>query len=153
MPLSKDTMTESQLANIESYKWRKGQTGNPNGRPKNRVKILLQQILPKNKLKKSGALTLDEINTIEQSILALELSDLQVLAKADETPAYAKTLAMAAIIDMKNGKTSTMSLLMDRQYGKPQQNIDITSNGKTLEQVPLTRAEQAEYLKHLEEEY
>lgn len=146
-------MTESQLANIESYKWRKGQTGNPNGRPKNRVKILLQQILPKNKLKKSGALTLEEINTIEQSILALELSDLQVLAKADETPAYAKTLAMAAIIDMKNGKTSTMSLLMDRQYGKPQQNIDITSNGKTLEQVPLTRAEQAEYLKHLEEEY
>lgn len=146
-------MTESQLANIESHKWRKGQTGNPNGRPKNRVKILLQQILPKNKLKKSGALTLEEINTIEQSILALELSDLQVLAKADETPAYAKTLAMAAIIDMKNGKTSTMSLLMDRQYGKPQQNIDITSNGKTLEQVPLTRAEQAEYLKHLEEEY
>lgn len=146
-------MTESQLANLEEHKWRKGQTGNPNGRPKNRVKILLQQILPKNKLKKSGALTLDEINTIEQSILALELSDLQVLAKADETPAYAKTLAMAAIIDMKNGKTSTMSLLMDRQYGKPQQNIDITSNGKTLEQVPLTRAEQAEYLKHLEEEY
>ena len=146
-------MTESQLANIESHKWRKGQTGNPNGRPKNRVKILLQQILPKNKLKKSGALTLEEINTIEQSILALELSDLQVLAKADETPAYAKTLAMAAIIDMKNGKTSTMSLLMDRQYGKPQQNIDITSNGKTLEQVPLTRAEQAEYLKHFEEEY
>ena len=146
-------MTESQLANLEEHKWRKGQTGNPNGRPKNRVKILLQQILPKNKLKKSGALTLEEINTIEQSILALELSDLQVLAKADETPAYAKTLAMAAIIDMKNGKTSTMSLLMDRQYGKPQQNIDITSNGKTLEQVPLTRAEQAEYLKHLEEEY
>lgn len=146
-------MTESQLANIESHKWRKGQTGNPNGRPKNRVKILLQQILPKNKLKKSGALTLEEINTIEQSILALELSDLQVLAKADETPAYAKTLAMAAIIDMKNGKTSTMSWLMDRQYGKPQQNIDITSNGKTLEQVPLARAEQAEYLKHLEEEY
>ena len=146
-------MTESQLANLEEHKWRKGQTGNPNGRPKNRVKILLQQILPKNKLKKSGALTLDEINTIEQSILALELSDLQVLAKADETPAYAKTLAMAAIIDMKNGKTSTMSLLMDRQYGKPQQSIDITSNGKTLEQVPLTRAEQAEYLKHLEEEY
>lgn len=146
-------MTESQLANLEEHKWRKGQTGNPNGRPKNRVKILLQQILSKNKLKKSGALTLEEINTIEQSILALELSDLQVLAKADETPAYAKTLAMAAIIDMKNGKTSTMSLLMDRQYGKPQQNIDITSNGKTLEQVPLTRAEQAEYLKHLEEEY
>lgn len=77
-----------------------------------------------------------------------------MLAKADETPAYAKTLAMAAIIDMKNGKTTTMDRLMDRQYGKPQQKVDITTNGKTLEQgTPLTREEQIEYLKKLEEEY
>lgn len=146
-------MTESQLANIEGHKWQKGQSGNLNGRPKNRIKILLQQILPKGKLKKSTALTLDEINTIEQSVLSLELSDLQVLAKSDETPAYAKTLAVAAIIDLKNGKTCTMDRLMDRQYGKPQQNIDITSNGMTLEQAPMTRAEQAEYLKQLEEDF
>ena len=74
-------------------------------------------MLPKSKLKKSEGLTQDEINTIERSILAMELSDLQVLAKADETPAYAKTLAMAAIIDMKNGKTTTVDRLKDRQYG------------------------------------
>lgn len=154
MPKGKETMTESQLANIESHKWRKGQSGNPNGKRKDRVRELLRRMLPKGKLKKSEALSLDEINTIERSILALELSDLQVMAKADETPAYAKTLAMAAIIDMKNGKTTTMDRLMDRQYGKPQQKVDITSNGKTIEQGrPLTREEQIEYLKELEEEY
>ena len=31
MPKGKDTMTESQLANIESHKWQKGQSGNPRG--------------------------------------------------------------------------------------------------------------------------
>ncbi len=154
MPRGKETMTESQLANIESHKWRKGQSGNPNGKQKDRVRELLRRMLPKGKLKKSEALSLDEINTIERSILALELSDLQVMAKADETPAYAKTLAMAAIIDMKNGKTTTMDRLMDRQYGKPQQKVDITSGGREIGQGrPLTREEQAEYLRQLEEEY
>ena len=154
MPRGKETMTESQLANIESHKWPKGQSGNPKGKPKDRVKALLKQVLPKSKLKKSEGLTQDEINTIERSILAMELSDLQVLAKADETPAYAKTLAMAAIIDMKNGKTTTVDRLMDRQYGKPQQKVDITTNGKQIQQgTPLTREEQIAYLKKLEEEY
>ena len=154
MPRGKETMTESQLANIESHKWHKGQSGNPKGKPKDRVKALLKHVLPKSKLKKSEGLTQDEINTIERSILAMELSDLQVLAKADETPAYAKTLAMAAIIDMKNGKTNTVDRLMDRQYGKPQQKVDITSNGKQIQQgTPLTREEQIEYLKKLEEDY
>ena len=154
MPRGKETMTESQLANIESHKWQKGQSGNPRGKKKDRVKALLKQVLPKSKLKKSEALTLDEINTIEKSILVLKLADLQLLAKADDTPAYAKTLAMAAIIDMKNGKTTTMDRLMDRQYGKPQQKVDITTGGKPIEQGrPLTREEQIEYLKKLEEEY
>ncbi len=154
MPKSKETMTESQLANIESHKWRKGQSGNPGGKPKDRVRELLKKMLPKSKLRSVEALTLEEINTIEGSILAMELSDLQSLAKAEETPAYAKTLAVAAIIDLKNGKTTTMDRLMDRQYGAPQQRVDITSNGNTVGQGrPMTREEQAEYLRRLEEEY
>lgn len=154
MPKGKETMTRNQIENIESHKWEKGRSGNPRGRPKNRVKALLKKMLSVSKLKKSEALSLEEINTIERSILAIELSDLQLLAKADETPAYAKTLAMAAIIDMKNGKTTTMDRLMDRQYGKPQQRVDITTNGKSIEQgAPLTREEQNAYLKKLEEEY
>lgn len=155
MPKGKDTMTESQLANLDGHKWKKGQSGNPKGKPKNRVAELLKRVLPKGKLRRMEALTTDEIDTIELGILALELDDLQALAKADETPAYAKTLAMAAIIDMKNGRTATMDRLMDRQYGKPQQKVDITSNGKDIGQtgLPLTREEQAAYLKQLEDEY
>lgn len=154
MPIGRETMTKSQLSNIESHKWQKGQSGNPKGKPKDRVKALLKQVLPKSKLKKSEGLTQEEINTIERGILAMELPDLQALAKADETPVYAKALAMAIIVDMKNGKITTVDRLMDRQYGKPQQKVDITSNGRQIQLgTPLTREEQIEYLKELEEEY
>ena len=105
-------------------------------------------------LKKSEALTSEEIDTIERSILSLELADLQTLARNEETPAYAKTLAMAALMDMKFGKTYTVDRLMDRQYGKPQQKVDITTGGKPIQAGrPLTREEQVEYLRQLEEEY
>lgn len=154
MPRGKETMTESQLANIEGHQFAKGKSGNPAGKKKDRVKELLKAVLPKSKLKKSEALTIDEINTIERMILSLELSDLQLLAKTDETPAYAKTLAMASIIDMRNGKTTTMDKLRDRQYGTAKQSIDVTSDGKPIGQPrQLTTEEAKELIRQLNDEY
>lgn len=154
MPRGKETMTASQLANTQAHKWQKGHSGNPKGRPKDRVKELLKTILPKSRLRRSEALTMDEINTIERMILSLELADLQLLAKTDETPAYAKSLAMAAIIDMKNGKTTTMERLRDRQYGTAKQSIDVTSDGKPIGQPrQLTTDEAKELIRQLNDEY
>lgn len=149
-----ENMTASQLANLESHKWKKGQSGNPAGKKPNRVAKLLKEILPKNKLKKTQALTADEIDFIEKGVLALELADLQLMAKADATPAYAKTLAMAIIIDMKNGKTTTVDTLRNRQYGTAVQQIDVTSGGAAIQrQRSLTQEEAKQLLQQLEEEY
>lgn len=154
MPRGKETMTESQLANIEGHQFAKGKSGNPAGKKKDRVKELLKAVLPKSKLKKSEALTIDEINTIERMILSLELSDLQLLAKTDETPAYAKTLAMASIIDMRNGKTTTMDKLRDRQYGAAKQSVDVTSNGMCIgQQRSMTPDEARALLNELDNEF
>lgn len=129
-------MSPAQLANLEKGTWKKGQSGNPKGRPKNRVCAILKNVLS---LKQRGRMssrmtemTNEEIDTAEKAILALQLSDLQLLAKADETPAYAKALAMAAIMEMKNGKIAALDRLRERQYGAIKQQVDITTNGKDM---------------------
>ena len=128
-PRPKRVQTEAQLANLRGHEFKKGQCGNPKGRPKNRINSLLKEILPKSKMKKiKQELTKDEVNTIEKQVLQLELSDLQLVAKADSTPAYLKALAMAIIIEMKNGKTSTVDRLRDRQYGAINQKMDVTGD-------------------------
>lgn len=148
-----ENMTQAQLANLEKGRFKPGQCGNPAGRKKDRVKALLREVLPKAKLKKAEALTIDEINTIEKAVLALELPDIQLLAKAESTPAYMKTLAMAIIIDMKNGQTKTVDLLRNRQYGSPAQKVDVTTGGAPLNQQTLTPEQAKNFLSQLNEEY
>ena len=92
-----------------------------------------------------------EIHAIEQIILSLDIKALQAVAKADGTPAYMKTLAMAAIMDMKNGKTQTVNLLRDRQFGAVKKNVDVTSNGQRMMPQSLTPKEAREMLKKIEE--
>ena len=153
MPKGKDTMVPAQLANLEKGKFQPGQSGNPAGRKKDRVKALLKEVLSKASLRKATALTNFEIDTIEQTVLALELPDLQLIAKYDKTPAYMKTLAMAMIIDMKNGQTKTVDLLRSRQYGTPKQNIDVTTAGAPLNQTSLTQEQAKQLIADLEEDY
>lgn len=128
-------MTAAQLANLKAP-WTSKTRPEPTnkGRKKNRVNELLKKIISPTRLKRSESLSLEEINTIEQKVLALELSELQLLAKTDETPAYAKTLAMAIVIDMKNGRTTTVDKLRDRQYGTVKQSVDVTTAGHAISQ-------------------
>ena len=148
-----ENMTPAQLANLEKGRFQPGQSGNPAGRKKNRVTALLKQVLPKGSIKKSEALSIDEINTIEKSVLSLQLADLQLLAKMEETPAYMKTLAMAIIIDMKNGQTKTVDLLRSRQYGTPTQKMDLTSGGQPIHQREMSPEQAKKVIAELDEEY
>ncbi len=149
-------MTPAQLANIEGHKFKKGQSGNPRGRQPNRIARMLKEILPKSKRKiLAHDLTTEEINTIERKVLQLELPDLQLICKNESTPAYMKSLAMAVIIDMKNGRTTTVDTLRNRQYGATKQQVEVTGkDGQPLmPQKSLTQEEARKFLKELEEDY
>lgn len=139
---------------LERHKWQKGQSGNPNGRPKlpkNRVKELLEGLLTVKQVQENTNLEQNDIDAIEQIILSLDTPALQAIAKSEKTPVYMRTLAMAAMWDMKNGKTQTMNLLRDRQFGAVKKQVDVTTNGESVIPQSMTPNEAQELLKRIEE--
>ena len=92
------------MANEQNLRepWKPGQSGNPKGRPKNRVPEQLVTIFgSKAKAKKFYCLSATEINEWEAAILTLSAEDLKVLAKWSGAPSYPKGLAIAVLSDMK----------------------------------------------------
>lgn len=147
-------MSKRKIQNEEVFKanqWKKGQSGNPAGRPRSRVKELLEGCLTAKQVRENTNLSDAEINAIEQIILSLDITALQAVAKAEGTPAYMKSLALAALHDMKNGKTQTVNLLRDRQFGAVKKTVDVTSNGQSMAPQSMTPKEAKEMLRKIEE--
>lgn len=96
-----------------------------------------------------------EINEWEAAILSFTFADLQLLVKWEEAPIYPKGLARAILSDMKNGKTTTLDKLRERQYGKPTQRMELTGKdgGDLIPARTLTKEEAAELFKTLNEKY
>ena len=136
--------------------WQKGQSGNPKGRPKNRVKDTLVQALKLESKKELKAnLTTDEVKGYEEYIIGASSDELTILAQDNSIPIYLRAMARAIVIDMKNGKTTTLDHLRDRIVGKETQRVELTgADGADL--IPaqrLTEEQAAKLLKKLEEEY
>ena len=136
---------------LKAHQWKPGQSGNPNGRPRNRVKELMEGLLTVKQVKENTNLEQRDIDAIEQIILSLDTPALQAIAKSEKTPVYMRTLAMAAMWDMKNGKTQTMNLLRDRQFGAVRKQVDVTTNGESMVPQSMTPDEAKDLLKKIEE--
>lgn len=136
--------------------WKPGQSGNPKGRPKNRViNTWLPACFGKKRTKQMEELTIDEINTIERRLLVASTDELTMLAKYEGAPAYAKNLVMAILFDTKHGKTTTIDKLRERQYGKAVQKIELTGKDGADLMAPrvLSKDEIGDLLNKLEKDY
>lgn len=139
------------LEAIKPYCFQKGESGNPKGRPKSRVDGYVRKLLSKRKAAKKYAMNLKEVNEWEAKLLVFTLDELKLVAQDTEAPAYAKSLAVALINDMKNGICRTATQLRERQYGSAKQTIEVTgADGMPLvEQQQLTAKEAQNFIKDL----
>ena len=142
--------------NLVPHQFKKGQSGNPKGRPKgsvNRIPSLLKECIGAKKAALVEQLNKSEVDSIESLVLAMNLQELTALSKSNVAPAYLITLVRAAIMDMKNGKTRVMDLLRDRQYGAVKKEVDVTTNGQSMAPQSMTPKEAKEMLKQIEENF
>lgn len=146
------------MANEQNLRpaWKPGESGNPKGRPKNRV---VNEWLPacfgRKRTRAMKGLRQEEIDAIEQHLLVATGAELATMAKWEGCPAYAKNLAMAILFDTKNGRTATIDRLRERQYGKPVQRVEVTgAGGQPLNPQPrtMTQQEARDFLAQLDKE-
>jgi len=97
----------------------KGETMNPNGRPRKYVSIL-----------KDAGYKLSEINDTIQNMMAMRVEELNDVYKNPDTTILEKTIAGAMIKSMKNGSLYSLDTLLTRVYGKPKETTSVTNDGK-----------------------
>ena len=142
--------------NLRGHEFRKGQSGNPKGRPKNRVpEMIVDALKLRSRKELTAGMSIEEVQQWEQFLMVASSDDVVILAQDSGIPVYARALAKAILVDMKNGKTRTLDKLRDRTYGKVTDRVELTGrDGAPL--VParrLTQEEAWELFRKLEEEF
>lgn len=145
------------MANEQNLRpaWKKGESGNPKGRPRSRVAEFRVKIMGKAGAKKFYGISATEVTEWYEFLLTADISELKALAAEETTPALAKTYARAIITDMNAGKTTTIDKISEKLYGKAIQRVEHTGadGGDLIPARTLTKDEAKELLGDLEKDY
>ena len=97
----------------------KGETMNPNGRPRKYVSLL-----------KDSGYKLSEINDTIQSMMAMDLEELKQVWDNPKATILEKTIANAMKKSLEKGSLYSLETLLTRVYGKPKEQVDMNVDNK-----------------------
>lgn len=97
----------------------KGETMNPNGRPRKYVTLLKEQ-----------GYKLSEINDTIQTMLSMDLDELADVFKNPKATVLERTIANAMRRSLEKGSLYSIETLLTRVYGKPKETQQVTNDGK-----------------------
>ena len=121
---------ERQDAAVRQHRWKRGESGNPEGRPRR----VLKQIEERVGIEFNVSLSSDDKFQILNSMIEMSLDELRDITTDRSCPVFMVNVARALKRDIENGRITTLSELFDRFFGRPKQtsDVDITSKGERL---------------------
>jgi hypothetical protein len=97
----------------------KGETMNPNGRPRKYVSQLKEQ-----------GYKLSEVNDAIQALMSMDVEELKDVLENPKATILELTIAKAMVKSLQNGSLYSMETLLTRVYGKPKETQEVTNDSK-----------------------
>ena len=114
--------------NIKPHEFKKGQSGNPNGRPPQLVSHITEE------LKALGYTAVSKDNVVQAYLTVIQLpyEEIQSIASVKTKTKYPFLYKLIAKELIGKKGSEMLEKILDRALGKPTQNNDITTKGKSL---------------------
>ena len=106
----------------------KGQTMNPNGRPRKYVSTL-----------RESGYKLSEINDCIQVMMAMTVEELKEAFENKNATVLEKTIAAAIKKSIEKGSLYSIETLLSRVYGKPKEQVDMNVDADVVVTMNLNR--------------
>jgi len=107
------------IKNEHLNQFKKGESGNPNGRPRKYVSLLKEQ-----------GYKLSEINDSIQAMMSMTIEELKAVWDNPQATVLEKTVAHAMRKSLEKGRLYSLETLLTRVYGKPKEQMDINTDNK-----------------------
>lgn len=130
-------------SHLQPYWFRKGQSGNPNGRPRlDRTRGLIRDLYGHGG--EFRTLTRQEMRQWQEIVISMDVEGLKKLASDNSAPAFAKGLAIGVLMDMKSGQTRTLDKINERLFGRPKIEANITTGPSFADFLKKNAEEEAD---------